>query len=105
MKSHQLPPLSKPDVEDIDSYDYLLRLRIDRVKAAAIKEIEQMLIAARIAFETLRDTNASALWLTDINEFESAWRLMKAHREQVLSGASVGATAQKKRKFKVGGAA
>ena len=105
MKSHQLPPLSKPDVEDIDSYEYLLRLRIDRVKAAAIKEIEQMLITARIAFETLRDTNASALWLTDINEFESAWRSMKAHREQVLSGASVGATAQKKRKFKVGGAA
>ena len=102
MKTHQLPALSKEDDDDVDAYDYLLRLRIDRVKAAAIKEIEQALVASRIAYETLRDTTASALWLADLNEFEGAWRAMKAHREQVLAGASVGAAAAaKKRKLKV----
>ena len=102
MKSHSLPALSKPDVNDIDAYDYLLRLRIDRVKAAAIKEIEQALVTSRMAYEMLRDTNASALWLDDLKEFESTWTMMKAHREQVLAGAAVGATASKKRKYKVG---
>ena len=102
MKSHSLPALSKPDVNDVDAYDYLLRLRIDRVKAAAIKEVEQTLIASRIAYETLRDTNASALWLEDLKEFDASWHTMKAHREQVLAGAAVGATAAKKRKYKVG---
>jgi DNA topoisomerase-2 len=101
MKSCSLPPLSKPEQPDsVDAFDYLLRLRIDRVKKAAIVEAEQSLIAARIAFETLRDTTASALWLTDLADFEKAWTAMKAHREQVLAGA-VSATPVKKRKFKV----
>ena len=102
MKTHSLPALSKPNAEDVDSYDYLLRLRIDRVKAAAIKEIEQALVESRMAYETLRDTTASALWLDDLKEFEGAWLRMKAHREQVLAGAAVGATSAKKRKFKTG---
>jgi hypothetical protein len=35
MKAHALPPLSgKKDTDDVNSYDYLLRLRMDRVKAA-----------------------------------------------------------------------
>jgi hypothetical protein len=39
-KKHSLPALSKPDADSVDSYDYLLRMRMDRVKATAVKEQE-----------------------------------------------------------------
>jgi DNA topoisomerase-2 len=101
MKSHSLPPLSKMDQPDtVDAFEYLLRLRIDRVKAAAIVEAEQSLVAARMAFETLRDTTAAALWTADLTEFEASWTQMKHQREQFLAGAATAAPV-KKRKFKV----
>ena len=81
-----LPPLSNPDKpDDIDSYEYLLRLRMDRVKAAAIADAERAVLAARMAYETLRDTTASAMWISDLDDFEDAWSKMEAHRHTTMS--------------------
>jgi DNA topoisomerase-2 len=86
MKHHALPPLSQPSSPDtIDAYDYLLRLRMDRVKAKAIQDAEMAVIAARTAYETLRDTTASALWLQDLEDFESAWDIMQMVRQHAGS--------------------
>ena len=86
MKHHALPPLSQPSSPDtIDAYDYLLRLRMDRVKAKAIQDAEMAVIAARTAYETLRDTTASALWLQDLEDFESAWDVMQMVRQHAGS--------------------
>ena len=99
MQINDLPPLSNPDKpDDVDSYDYLLRLRIDRVKAAAVEEAERAVLAARMAYEKLRDTTASALWLSDLQEFEDAWTAMEAHRQAATS--SVGVVQKKKRSVK-----
>ena len=96
---HSLPPLSKPDDADsVDAYEYLLRLRMDRVKASAIEEAEKDVLEARMAYETLRDTTASALWLDDLNEFETAWSMMQVHRENAASG--TGTVTRKKRTTK-----
>jgi hypothetical protein len=96
MEMNDLPPLSNPEKpEEVDSYDYLLRLRIDRVKASAVEEAEKAVLAARMAYEKLRDTTASALWLSDLQEFEEAWTAMEAHRHAATS--SVGAAPKKKR--------
>ena len=87
MVSHSLPPLSDPeDPETVDAYEYLLRLRMDRVKASAIEDAEKSVIAARMAYETLRDTTASALWLDDLDDFEEAWSTMQSNRESIMSG-------------------
>jgi DNA topoisomerase-2 len=87
MKINSLPPLSNPEQPNqIDSYEYLLRLRMDRVKASAVEEAEQAVLQARMAYETLRDTTATALWLHDLGEFEEAWRSMEAHRVAAQSG-------------------
>ena len=95
---HDLPPLSDPNnVESLDAYEYLLRLRMDRVKASAIEEAEKAVVAARMAYEELRDTTASALWLEDLNDFESAWSTMQAYRENSMSTST---HQQKKRKTK-----
>ena len=87
MMLHSLPPLSDvSNPESIDAYEYLLRLRMDRVKASAIEEAEKSVIAARMAYETLRDTTASALWLQDLEDFETAWSFMEANRSHASSG-------------------
>jgi len=95
---NELPPLSDPNnAESVDAYEYLLRLRMDRVKASAIEEAEKAVIAARMAYEELRDTTASALWLSDLEDFETAWSMMQGYRENSVG--SGGAT-QKKRRSK-----
>lgn len=87
---HSLPPLSDPEHSDtVDAYEYLLRLRMDRVKASAIEEAEKSVLAARMAYETLRDTTASALWLEDLNDFETAWSFMETNRSHATSGTVV----------------
>ena len=96
---HSLPPLSDPEnPESVDAYEYLLRLRIDRVKAAAIEEAEKTVLAARMAYETLRDTTASALWLQDLEDFETAWCMMQAHRETAGSMTGSKGAPQKRRR-------
>jgi DNA topoisomerase-2 len=95
MQINGLPPLSKMDSpDDVDSYDYLLRLRMDRVKASAVEDAQKAVMAARMAYETLRDTTASALWLSDLDEFEEAWNTMEAHRSAAMS--STGAPKKKR---------
>jgi DNA topoisomerase-2 len=99
MKMNDLPPLSNPDKpNDVDSYDYLLRLRMDRVKASAVDDAEKAVLAARMAFEALRDTTATALWLHDLGEFEDAWNTMDKHRQQATS--AIGSGTKKKRVIK-----
>lgn len=94
----ELPPLSNPEKpDDIDSYEYLLRLRMDRVKASAIEDAERAVLAARMAYETLRDTTASALWSNDLDEFEEAWSNMEAHRHTTMSSTG---SSKKKRSVK-----
>ena len=91
----ELPPLSNPEKpDDIDSYEYLLRLRMDRVKASAIEDAERAVLAARMAYETLRDTTASALWANDLDAFEDAWSNMEMHRHTATS--STGAPKKKR---------
>jgi DNA topoisomerase-2 len=100
MKHHSLPPLSEPSAPDsIDAYDYLLRLRMDRVKAKAIEDAEMAVMAARAAYETLRDTTASALWLQDLEDFESSWDVMQMVRQHAGSS-----TKKKKANVSVKGA-
>jgi DNA topoisomerase II len=95
MELHELPPLSKPDdPTSVDAYDYLLRLRMDRVKASAVADAEKAVIAARMAYEALRDTTASALWLNDLDEVEQAWDVMIQCRQTASS--SIGAPKKKR---------
>lgn len=97
MQKHGLPALSDPEFpETVDAYEYLLKLRMDRVKASAIEEAEKQLLVARMAFESLRDTTASTLWLRDLQAFESAWEMMKKTRVAASSLGEHGKSPKKK---------
>lgn len=86
MKSHSLPALSKPEEsETVDAYEYLLRMRMDRVKATAVVEQEKAVEAARAAIQRLEGTRAEDLWLADLEEFEAGWSAMRVGREEALA--------------------
>ena len=87
MIAHELPALSADKAAtNVDAYDYLLRLRMDRVKASAVEEHQKAVVAAQAALAALEATTAAAMWLSDLAEFESAWKKMRAEREAALEG-------------------
>ena len=81
-----LPTLS--DGEDLKGYEYLLRMRIDRIKAAAVAELEREVAAAKAARDLLASTSPEALWLTDLDAFEAAWDTYVAERTAAYSEAA-----------------
>jgi DNA topoisomerase-2 len=74
LKDLELPPLSEPSEPDnIKAYEYLLRMRIDRIKASAVSEMEEQVRGKEEEKACLESTSASELWLVDLADFESAW--------------------------------
>lgn len=89
MIAHELPALSGEGVAtSVDSYEYLLRLRIDRVKAAAVTEQESAVAKARAAVAELEGTTAQALWMRNLDDFMAAWEKMRSERAAALEGKS-----------------
>ncbi len=58
-----------------------MRLRIDRVKASAIAELERLYQEHTATMEELRSKTAGELWEEDLDAFEEAWRKMVVMRE------------------------
>ena len=86
MIAHELPALSgERATADVASYEYLLRLRMDRVKAAAVAEQEKAVAVARAAVAELEATTAEAMWLKDLDVFSAAWTKMRVERETALA--------------------
>ena len=87
MIAHELPALSGDKVAtNVDAYDYLLRLRMDRVKASAVEEHKKAVVAAQTALAALEATTSQAMWLADLADFDSAWKKMRVEREAALEG-------------------
>jgi DNA topoisomerase-2 len=83
MNKHDLPSLAAD--KGIDGWEYLLRMRMDRVKASAIKESEDAATAAKAAVEELLATTAGAMWLRDLDDFDKAWATMVQQRLEAAS--------------------
>ena len=81
LQACSIPPLSsieKPDA--YESYDYVLRMRMDRVKQSAIDELDGQIREKETEIERLEGETASSLWLSDLAELEQAWGRMSAAR-------------------------
>ena len=83
MKGHGLPALSKG--EGVDGWEYLLRLRMDRVKASAVTDAEAAVAAAKAGVEALEATTAGQMWLADLEEFEVSYEKMGTARAAACS--------------------
>lgn len=69
--SLSLPPLSGG--EGLSGYEYLLKMRIDRIKASAVIELERDVADMTAIRDRLAATSIQTLWLTDLDEFQAAW--------------------------------
>ena len=87
MKAHSLPALDSMEKPDsVDSYEYLLRMRMDRVKASAVEDARKHVELARVALETLRATTVQTLWANDLDVFEMSWSALRDTREAARTG-------------------
>ena len=84
MKAHALPALSKAS-EEVDGWDYLLRLRMDRVKASAVTDAETAVAVATDAVAALKGTTAAEMWMRDLEEFEMSYEKMGLARAAACS--------------------
>lgn len=101
MTKHTLPPVSKPaEPDSVDAYEYLLRMRMDRVKATAVLEQEMAVETARNAIALLEGTRPEDLWLKDLDEFLCAWQAMLQSRLEALADID-GKKRLTKKKFQV----
>lgn len=81
LKECEIPPLSGRDAPDsVDSYEYVLRMRIDRVKKSAVIELDSQITEKQTEIERLEAETGSSLWLTDLTEFDECWKKFSGDR-------------------------
>lgn len=77
LKECDIPALNnmeKPD--DYDSYEYCVKMRIDRVKQSAVIELDMQISEKQEEIERLEAETANSLWLSDLDDFEKCWKEM-----------------------------
>jgi DNA topoisomerase-2 len=101
LKGLGVPPLSAPESpDDLKAYEYLLRMRVDRLRSAAVKELEAEVSTAKAKMEDLERTGIEAIWLKDLDTFDAAWASYEAKRnalatEAASAGSDAGAPKKK----------
>jgi len=100
MQELGLPLLSDPEATDLRGYEYLLRMRVDRLKARAVLELETELAAVKEQRDALAAKSAEDLWLADLNVFEEVYTAFAAARAEARTqvGAVKKATVTQKAK-------
>ena len=97
LKICDIPPLSNPGApDDYDSYEYCVKMRIDRVKQAAVVELDRQISDKRVEIDRLEAETASSLWIADLDEFEEAWKAMSALRTIESTSTTKSDVAEKK---------
>ena len=88
LKACEIPALSNMDLPDAyDSYDFVLRMRMDRVKQSAVVELDGQIAEKGAEIAQLQGETGSSMWLADLEEFRQAWVLYA--QERVASATSV----------------
>lgn len=81
LKRCNIPALSNPDKPDeYDSYEYCVKMRIDRVKQSAVVELDKQITDKQTEIERLEAETASSLWMADLEDFEECWTNMSTTR-------------------------
>jgi DNA topoisomerase-2 len=92
LKAHDLPALSGENT-DLRGYEYLLRMRVDRLKASSVLELEKELASLREARDTLAAKSPEDLWLTDLDNFSAAYEAAAAAKAAARTAVTAAAAA------------
>jgi hypothetical protein len=88
LKKLALPPLSCPEsADDLKAYEYLLRIRIDRIKASAVEELRKQVAASVEERDILAAKSAETLWLADLDRFDEAYTAFCEKKAAVIAEA------------------
>jgi DNA topoisomerase-2 len=79
----------------LKGYEYVLKMRIDRIKASAVAELEKEAADAKAKHATLQANTPESLWLTDLEEFSGAWEQYTAWRNAAYESAAQDKVAKK----------
>jgi len=101
LQACDIPPLSGPDYPSAyESYEYVLKMRIDRLKLAAVIELDKQIGEKQGEIDYLASQTGASLWIQDLDEFQEAWSVYAASREAESVPAGVKADAPKKKGVK-----
>jgi DNA topoisomerase-2 len=106
LKECEIPALSNLEAPDeYDSYDFVLKMRIDRLKQSAVIELDTAISQKEGEIEHLEGQSGASLWLADLAELEEAWKkymvLRVAENTVVASGETTGGAGKKKPAMRV----
>ncbi len=96
LRALDIPALSGG--EDLKGYEYLLRMRVDRLKAAAVLELEAEVAKAKAALAALEATSIEDLWRKDLDVFAAAWEEYVGKRQAKQDELAVSADDKGKKK-------
>jgi DNA topoisomerase-2 len=97
LKEHKFPPLSSPfEYDDLKSYEYLLRMRIDRLKASSLEELKKELDERILDRDELFETTEEELWTDDLELFEVAYKEYCAVRMATYASGESGIVKKKR---------
>ncbi len=96
LKALALPPLSDMDSNDLRGYEYLLRMRVDRLKAVAVAELAKELGDMKAKHEALMAKSVEEIWLDDLAALEGVMNSYFDVRKAAKEEASVAAPTVKK---------
>jgi DNA topoisomerase II len=86
--------------ESLGAYEYLLRMRVDRLKKSSVIDTEAELAKANDALSVLQKTTAAHMWLTELDQFMDSWLSAETEMLSILSASkevkSSGGSAKKK---------
>ncbi len=96
----ELPPLSEGP--GLRGYEYLLKMRIDRIKASAVTELTAEVAVAKAARDLLEATTPEQLWTKDLDDFGTAWTAYSAWRDALTAETAAESAAGRKIKKATG---
>jgi DNA topoisomerase-2 len=80
-----------------ESYEYVLKMRIDRLKLAAVIELDKQITEKQGEIDYLESQTGASLWIQDLDEFQQSWSTYTASREAESVPAGARADAPKKK--------
>ena len=86
LKELCLPPRSdRSSPDSLGAYEYLLRMRVDRIKKKAVQEAEEEVIEVKRKLAELEATSAKKIWTLELDQFVEAWTITQKHMLAIMS--------------------
>ena len=87
--SLKLPPRSDREApETLGAYEYLMKMRVDRIKKKSVEEAEKDLKEANQKLKELEAMTATGIWGKELDEFSQAWECTEKYILEFLSASA-----------------